>query len=171
MGIFRKGSIAHVRKGLAYHLANSLRGIRAARRARKREIDLDLQMTKDGVIVVCHWPRPLLHDGFRDPQGKIGRLRTVSSMTLAEVRRLRAHGGYRIVPLAAALQECGKVGIDARLEPKGDRRFRNQARWDLVRNTADHFGVKLRGYALPQNAAALPYMRSAGIPSTRLKGH
>jgi glycerophosphoryl diester phosphodiesterase len=142
-------SIFHLKHPHPKHEENSLRGIRKAARRGFDEIDLDLQMTKDGAIVVTHWPRPMIRDGFRDPAGKLRRTRTVASMTLAEVTRLRTkHGGYRIQPLRAALAQCARSGIGARLEPKGDRRFENEALWVGVKREADALGAKVRGYSI-----------------------
>lgn len=152
-----------------YHVENSIRGIRKAKRAGYAGIDLDLQITKDGVIVNTHWPRPMMRDGFRDPKRKLRRWRTVGSMTWAEVSRLRAPGGYRINTLDRALAECARVGITAVVEPKGDKRFLNQAVWDGIKASANRHHARITGYTLLANSRALTFMNKAGVPSHPLK--
>lgn len=165
---FRPGPLAHGIRGQAYHLVDSLRGLRAARKARKKRADRDLQMTSDGVVVVCHWLRPLLRDGFIDPLGLIERRRRVDQMTYAEVRRLYTpRGHFRINSLEDDLREAGRLGLGAVLEPKtNDKRWRNVAMWKEWKAYARSVGVRdLRGYALPSNKGCVPAMNKAGIPT------
>lgn len=87
-------AIYHLKHPHKKHEENSLRGIRAAAKARKwirrglrlvrvrkfTEVDLDLLITKAdphcphcapgkcvGHVVGCHWDEPMVHDGFYDP--------------------------------------------------------------------------------------------------------
>ena len=176
--VLRPGPIAHVAKGVPYFLLNSIRGLRAARRARKPRADRDLQITSDGVVVVSHWPRPLLahgprgHDVFVDPLGRLGRTRTIRSMTWEEVNRLRTkRGGYRINRLARDLEEAGRLGIGVVLEPKNtDPRWRDPQLWRDIKAQARTAGVPtITGYVLPANKAAAPAMRAGGIPTKVLR--
>lgn len=159
-------TVFHVKHPTPKHVENSIRGIRRARRRGFTEIDLDMLITKDGRIVGCHWPRPMLKDGFRDPRGKLSSSRTVASMTFAEVHRLKARTGlftYRIQPIETLIQECGRRGVGAVLEPKGDNRFENTAVWDHLAKVADEAGTHVRVYALPENADALPFAKAGGL--------
>lgn len=140
-------SIFHPRKGQPYHEVNSLRGIDRAVALGFDEIDLDMQMTKDGHIVVCHWSRPLLRDGFRDPDGKIARTRQVRDMTLAEVSRLKTKDGYRIQTLNKCLARCAEAGIAARVEPKV-KVFYQRWPWENIAKAANGYNVTVRMYAL-----------------------
>jgi glycerophosphoryl diester phosphodiesterase len=165
-------SIFHLKHPHPKHEENSLRSIREASRRGFDEIDLDLQITRDGAVVVTHWPRPMLRDGFRDPAGKLRRTRTVASMTLAEVLRLRTkRGNYQILTLREALQECARLHIGARLEPKGDRRFENADLWRGVKREADSVGAKVRGYSIRNlggrgaGVRRVSAMKAAGIPA------
>jgi glycerophosphoryl diester phosphodiesterase len=168
--MFRPQSIGHVSKGVNYAVGNSYRGLRAMFRFGKRKADRDLQMTKDGVTLVAHWPRPLAH-GFVDPEHKIPRLALISEHTWAEWQRCYTPAGrYRMHTLEADLKLCGELGMVPYLEPKHDPRFRNQAYWDGVMRLARKHGVKqVRGYTLRENADCLPYMRRAGIRATQLR--
>lgn len=165
----KRRGIFHIRHGQPYHRENSLRGIARAARAGYKRIDLDLQMTKDGTVVCTHWPRPLLRDGFRDPQHKISRFAKVSSLTWAEVQRLHTRDGYHIRSLDICLAACASHGIDAVLEPKGDPRFRDANVWRNIRAMAQRHKVHVTGYTLRRNAGAIPYMRAAGIAAHPLK--
>lgn len=161
--------ILHVRKGEPYHRENSIRGVRRAKRRGYDAIDIDLQMTRDGVIVATHWGQPLLRDGFRDPQGKITKRARVRNLTWAEVQRLEAPGGYRIQRLETILRECARKGIIAVLEPKADTRFEKPAVWQHVAAMADDLGAHIAGYTirtLPMAGAGArraAAMRAAGI--------
>jgi len=174
-------SIFHKKHSVLYHTENSLRGIRAAakmmRRVRGRlvhrwnEIDLDLTMTKDGVIVNSHWGRPLLKDGFIDPEGKIGKQARTHDLTWEEIHRLHTKDGYRIRKLETALRECARVGIGARLEPKVDVRFEDVETWLPVKAQADRLGVKVKGYSIRNlggkgaGVRRVEAMKAAGIPA------
>ena len=168
----RIGSILHVKWPTPKHVENSARGIRRAKRLRKKSIDLDMQITKDGVIVGTHWALPMVHDGFFDPLGKIGRHTPVSELAWAQVSRLRAvtRGRvYRIHRIEELLAACERYGRVALLEPKGDRRFRIDAPWQHIALVADDLGATVSVRALPQNAAALPPARRAGFKAWEIK--
>lgn len=130
------------------HEENSLRGIRFASTHGYGWIDLDLQITSDGVIVVTHWPRPQRRDAFRDPRRKISRDTPVSRLTWAQVRRLRTSDGYRIRRIETMLRACAKYGIGAYVEPKGDRRFELDAPWRHMKAVAEDVGADLRARSL-----------------------
>lgn len=136
--------IYHVAKGVAYHLENSIRGIRKAARLGYGAIDLDLNMTKDGVIVCTHWNRALLKDGFVDPLKRIQVNALISELTWAQVKRLRAPEGYRIQRLETMLRECKKNRIIAYLEPKGDKRFELDITWVYIKAAAKRAKCKIR---------------------------
>lgn len=168
----RIGSILHVQWPTPKHVENSIRGVRRAKRRRKKSIDLDLQMTKDGVIVGTHWALPMVHDGFFDPLGKISRHTPISELTWAEVSRLRAvtrGRAYRIHRIEELLAACERYGRVALLEPKGDHRFRADPPWQHITLVADDFGTTVSVRALPQNAAALPPARRAGLRAWEIK--
>jgi hypothetical protein len=194
-------SIFHLKHPHPKHEENSLRGIRKAARAKKwvrkglrlrrvrryTETDLDQQMTKadphcpvckpgtcKGHMVGTHWPEPMVHDGFRDPLGKLPRHTKVSEMTLPEVQRLEAgpkRHPYRIMTVERELLECARVNIGARLEPKGDKRFEDVEVWRPVKAYADSVGAHVRGYSIRNlggkgaGVRRVRSMEAAGIPS------
>lgn len=145
------------------HEENSVRGIRRAARAGYGWIDLDLQMTSDGVVVVTHWARPMRRDAFRDPRRLIKPGTPVAHLTWEQVRRLRTTDGYRIKRIEAILRACARYGIGAYLEPKGDRRFHAARPWQHIAQVAEDCGAHVRVYALPQNREALAPARAAGF--------
>lgn len=150
--------IYHVPHGVPYHRENSLRGIRYAASVRHDDgtrrytsIDLDLQMTKDGVIVGCHWGQPMLRDDFRDPLRPWARKGVVRNMSWRRVRRLRVpRTKYRIQRLETLLAECARLNIEAVLEPKSDPRFQQDSTWRRIRIMQKMTGADVAVYALPE---------------------
>lgn len=130
------------------HEENSLRGIRFAATHGYGWIDLDLQITKDGVIVVTHWARPQRRDAFHDPRRKIGPDVPVSHLTWKQVRRLRTTDGYRIVRVERALRACARYGVGAYVEPKADKRFELDAPWAHMKAVAEDLGADLRARSI-----------------------
>lgn len=182
-------SIFHKRHRAPYHTENSLRGIRTAARATKRvarrignrivrqrvkrwnEIDLDVNMTSDGVIVNTHWGMPLLKDGFIDPKGEIPKHAHVRDLTWAQISRLHTKDGYHIRTLERAITECAAFGIGARVEPKVDVRFEDVAVWLPIKAHADKVGCRIKGYSIRNlggkgaGVRRVEAMRAAGIPA------
>ena len=157
------GRIYHLEWPRWKHEENSLRGAIYAHEHGYHAIDLDLQMTADRVIVVTHWPRPMRRDGFYDPWHKLDRDRTVASLDWWQVRRLRTSDGYSIRRVEALLRKCGRLGVVALLEPKGDPRFARDWPWQHIATVADDCGATVSVRALPENADALPAARRAGF--------
>jgi glycerophosphoryl diester phosphodiesterase len=157
------GRVFHLSWPRWKHEENSLRGAIYAHRHGYHAIDLDLQMTADGIIVVTHWSRPMRKDKFYDREHRLGRYRTVASMDWWQVRRLRTPDGYSIRRVEALLRKCARLGIVALLEPKSDPRFRLDWPWLHIAQVAEDVGCTVSVRALPENAAALPAARRAGI--------
>lgn len=156
-------AIAHPVKGEPYHRVNSLRGIwRAWRRGFKR-IDLDLSITADGVIVVNHWPRLMVRDGFRDPLHELDPNTPIHRLLWAKVKRLRTLGGYRVVTLRRALKECAAYDIEPVLEPKGDPRFELVRTWTQIHRTAEETGTEPSVRVLRKNNPHGTVARLAGV--------
>lgn len=111
----------HVRPGQPYHIANSRRGIRLAVAKGYKAIDLDAQVTRDGVLVNTHWLRPLLRDGFRAPKGsRISRFARVDRLTWEQVASLRTRDGYRIRQMWQMLDFAAAAGLE-RVEVEAKR--------------------------------------------------
>jgi predicted amidohydrolase YtcJ len=164
--------IGHVKAPIPKHVENSDRGDKRAKRRGKHGNDLDMQITKDNRIVNTHWARPMVHDGFRDRAGKMPRGRMVRQMTWTEVRRLvagRWPRRYRIRSIERALRHCARLGIVAVLEPKGDKRFREDWPWQHIAAVAEDVGATVSVRALPQNAAALEPARRAGFKAWEIR--
>lgn len=157
------GRIRHVQWPVMKHVENSLRGIRYAARHGYDAIDLDMQITSDGRIVGTHWARPMVRDGFHDPDHKIPRYRTVRRMTYRQVRRLVSSDHYRIQPIETLLRACARRGVVALLEPKGDPRFAQDWPWQHLAAVAEDVGATVSVRALRENADALAPARRAGF--------
>jgi endonuclease/exonuclease/phosphatase family metal-dependent hydrolase len=95
-GNITEGRMFHKADGIpinTYAKENSPQGVRYAAEHNYDSIDLDVQITKDGVPVNTHWGQPMMRDGFFDPQHQIPEGTQVNEMTLAEVTRLRNRDG------------------------------------------------------------------------------
>lgn len=171
--------IFHRHGNQPYRFENSFRGILHAVRHGYRRIDLDVQMTKDGVLVNTHWARPMLKDTFFDPKHRLkNKHLTVNQMTWEQVQRLQSKGGYKIRTLNAALKYCAEHGLGATIEPKTDaplNRFEKKETWVPVKAFADSVGCDLRGYSIRnyggKNAGVrrVNAMRAAGIPAVPIR--
>lgn len=149
------------------HIENSKRGARLARRLGLPSIDWDLQITADGVIVVCHDNQPMLH-GFFDPLHRLPRDAKISELTWAQVSRLRARTGvrlYRIQRIETMLRFAARLGINAVLEPKANRRFSLDWVWQRIVAVAEDVGATVSVRALPElgGVAHVAAARRAGI--------
>lgn len=139
--------IFHVSWPTPKHVENSVRGIRYAARHGYDAIDLDLLITRDDVIVGCHWVHPMLRDGFRDPLRRISATKAVRSLSWEQVSRLvagRRPRRYHISRVERLLRACADNGIIAFLEPKNDDRFEQDWPWREIRKAADACGAHVR---------------------------
>lgn len=121
---------------------DSLAGLRLAKQEGYERADVNMLMTKDFVLVAAHWDRPLMH-GWYDPLNKTGRFRTVSSMTLAHLQRLK-HKKYpnmRIKTMWAMLDEASKLDLTLEIDVKKDKRFTSKTRWVRFAEVVKKFNV------------------------------
>lgn len=139
-GMFHKGAPGAPD---TYAFENSPAGIAFAAQNGYASIDLDMQITKDGVPVATHWSQPLKKDGFYDPLGKIGKDKKVKDMTLAEVMRLRNKDGRsQIYPVSTMIQHLKKNGIAGDFEAKNDPRFATDKIMGSIANQVRAAGIK-----------------------------
>lgn len=141
-------AIFHLKWPRWKHEENSLRGIAYAASHGYDWIDLDLQITSDGVIVVTHWARPMKRDAFLDPRRRITRNTSVSHLTWKQVQRLRTTDGYRIVRVERALRACARHGIGAYVEAKADKRFERDWPWKHMCAVAEDVGCELQARSI-----------------------
>lgn len=121
--------IAHKPDRDRYRAWNSRIGIRKAAAAGASALDVDMQVSRDGVFLATHWERPLLRDGFRDPLGKIGRFTRVDHLWASDVERLRSEEGYRIRPVHQLFPTAKRHGVTLCLEAKEDHRLVHPEAW------------------------------------------
>lgn len=118
-----KGDIYHRSGRVPYAFENSPEGIAYASARGYKRIDLDIQVTKDGVPVVTHTANPLGKDrifaGFTDTAGKLKSTRIeIKDMTFEEVSRLKHKNGYKIYSLEYMIKEAAKTDLTLFLELK-----------------------------------------------------
>lgn len=145
----RVGPIFHLLRPYK-HVENSVAGVRRARRRGDPAIDIDLQITADGVIVACHDNQPLLH-GFHDPLGRLPRDMKISEHPWAQVRRLVAFTGGRAYPIRRIeriFRACHRYGRIAVVEPKANRDFGLNWPWQHMALAADDLGCTVSVRAL-----------------------
>lgn len=119
----------HRKSSQPYAFENSLQGIDYAADHGYKGIDIDVMVTKDGVLVGTHAWEPLasgVMGGFKDPEGKLKKDTRLSEMTLAEVRRLRHEDGYRISTLEELIVHAKSRGINLILEMKVPSKIEKQ---------------------------------------------
>lgn len=139
-GMFHKGAPGAPN---TYAFENSPAGIAFAAKNGYKSIDIDMQITKDGVPVATHWSKPMAKDGFYDPLGKLGKNTKVSQITLAEVMRLRNKDGQsRIYPVAEMVKHLKKHGIAGDFEAKDDNRFATNQVMGYLAGVVRDSGIK-----------------------------
>lgn len=163
--LYGKGKMFH--KGApgapdTYAFENSPAGIKFAADHGYKSIDIDLQITKDGVPVATHWNKPMAKDGFYDPEGKLGKKTKVSQMTLAEVMRLRNKDGQsRIYPVSQLMGEFKKHGIAPDFEAKDDPRFKTDKVMSYLANLVRNTGVKANMKSIDRGPRSLDILKTA----------
>ena len=105
-----------------YRFGNSVQGLKHAAKNQKA-IDLDVNITKDGVAVNTHWADVLKRGGFFDPKGKIPKNARISELTAKEVFRLRSKDGFRIHSMKYMLRRAANLGVRVEYEAKGSKPF------------------------------------------------
>lgn len=163
-GMFHKGA-----KGApkTYAFENSLAGIKFAAAHGYSSIDIDMQITRDGVPVATHWSQPMKKDGFYDPEHKLSPDSKISQMTLAEVMRLRNKDGQsQILPLSTMLSELKKHNLGGDLEAKNDPRFADDRMMgqiaDMVRKAGIKANLKTINYG-PQSMEVIQAAQKQGF--------
>lgn len=161
------GSMYHVPSGTPYRVGNSPTGINRAVAGKFKQIDIDLQMTKDRVVVATHWHAPMKFDGFYDPEGKLSSGRTVDSMTWKQVSRLRSRDGYRIQRIEDIIALMAKKNLDGSFEVKQDTRFANVQVMKALKAATDKHRVNVHIKQIPsisrKHAETLAAARKAGF--------
>lgn len=163
--LYGKGKMFH--KGApgapnTYAFENSPAGIKFAAEHGYKSIDIDLQITKDGVPVATHWSKPMARDGFYDPEGRLGKKTKVSQMTLAEVMRLRNKDGQsRIYPVSQLMGEFKKHGISPDFEAKDDPRFKSDQVMGYLANLVRQTGVKANMKSIDRGPRSLEILKTA----------
>lgn len=105
--MFHKDDGTHSGTGVkTYAMENSPEGVKIAAREGYDSIDLDWQITKDGVPVNTHWGQPMAKDGFYDPLHQLPENTQVNDMTLEEITRLRNKDGQSQIH---SLEDMAKV--------------------------------------------------------------
>lgn len=149
------------------HIENSPRGVRLAAAHDDDGIDIDLQITADGVICACHDNQPLEH-GFFDPLHRLPRDMKISEHKWTQVSRLVAVTGgrvYRIPRIERMFRACHRHHRVAVVEPKANKAFRLDWPWQYMAEEAEAAGCALSARALPEldGAAHIAAAHRAGI--------
>ena len=158
-GMFHKGAPGAPD---TYAFENSPAGIAFAAKHGYSSIDIDMQITKDGVPVATHWSKPMKKDGFYDPLGKLSKNKKVSDMTLAEVMRLRNKDGQsRIYPMSTIVKELKKHGIAGSLEAKDDKRFATDRVMGYLADLVRDSGIKANLQSIDRGPRAAKILKTA----------
>lgn len=167
----RLARIFHKPKRQPYRWANSFRGIDRAKRAGYKQIDVDAQITKDGIVVALHWAL-LIRDRFRRGGKALPAGVKVSDLTWAEVRKLRSPDGYAIRSVEQIFARARRRGLRVFLEVKGDPRFADPQVMTQVKGAAIRTGCEVRVMTLqniPGAQARLKAAHAAGFETVLLR--
>ena len=163
--------IRHAPKGTPYHVNNSRRGIRRTAALGYNAQDVDALITRDGVPVATHWPRPLRHGFTWAGRGRMPSGVTIAELTLAQVGRLEA-GPYRVRAVDEILQTAGPLDVTVCLELKPDRRWAKPATYAPLIAAADLHDAALvimsQPRALGRGVRYLKAAKQAGLPTLLL---
>lgn len=187
--------IFHVAHPIKKHVENSIRGVKTAAKRRFAWIDIDELITKAdpdcplpasdpehvdgeclGHIVGCHWDRPMMRDGFFDPEGELRPRTQVREMSIDEALRLKTKDGYSIRRIKTLFVVCAMKRIGAWVEPKDDDRFEQDWPWQYQKALQRKFKFRLRARAIrnfPTREAGLRRVRAArrnGIRANTIRG-
>lgn len=124
--------VAHKPDRDRYRAWNCRAGIRKAAARGATALDVDVQVTRDVMLVATHWERPMLRDGFTDPEGTLSRFTRVDRMWLHEVMRLRSPEGYRIRPVHHLIPTAHRHGVRLCLEAKQDAILERREAWEQL---------------------------------------
>lgn len=170
-----RSRIFHVPKGVAYMVENSPSGIRLASRLGFRWIDLDAVVSRDGVVVIAHWPKIrkdkfvlpgwFVHKYGKNPRisdcdwADLARLHTVKLGFRGRVRKKtrRYHTVGYMMRLAGQTKRLGVA-----LEVKGDRRFEDPVTFVQV-------DAQRRRVGLPAERFMVMTLQNIGNPYARLR--
>lgn len=158
-GMFHKGAPGAPD---TYAFENSPAGIAFAAKNGYASIDIDMQITKDGVPVATHWSQPLKKDGFYDPLGKLDKNTKVSEMTFAEVSRLRNKDGQsEIYSIATMIGHLKKYGIAGDFEAKDDKRFASDEVMGEIASLVRKAGIKANLKSIDRGARSDAILETA----------
>lgn len=143
-----QGEIYHTPPGVPYHVGNSVPGVFLAKRLGFRGIDLDTNASEDNIAWGCHWGKPMLRDGFRDPLGKLPRDTDIHRMVAEEVERLETADGHRIRRMSRLIKVARRIGLTVEVEAKPSPPLYHAASWknlagELDGHTRDGLLVKV----------------------------
>jgi hypothetical protein len=131
------GRFYHPGGKVAYHIGNSIRGVRDALRKHYKRIDLDFNCDIDGNFWNIHW-NTFAVDGFKPKGNEKVKARLISGLDRHEVAALRA-GTFRVNPAEVILPFALKRGLTVEFEAKGSRGFNRVENWERL---AAHVGTK-----------------------------
>ena len=145
-----------------YAFENTPEGIQFAADRGYASIDLDMQLTKDGIPVATHWSQPMQKDGFYDPSHKLGGDTKISEMTLAEVMRLRNEDGQsQIYPMSTMIEELKKNGIAGDLEAKDDPRFADDKVMGGIAQMVRNSGIRANLKSIDRGSRSFDILEAA----------
>lgn len=149
----------HISGDQPYALEDSIQGVNLAIKKKKKSIDIDVMMTKDGVLVASHAWVPMesgIKGGFKDTAGKMDPKMRLSKMTLAEVRRLKHKDGYKISTLEEIIAHAKGKKITLLLELKNEKARRNSTSSAAnYRKSIPHIAYLLNKYKVKAGIIAL----------------
>jgi hypothetical protein len=91
--------------------------LKAARRKKRRSIDIDVQKSKSGTLWAFHWPT-VGKNKLHDPLGKIHKNAQIDQLTDEQIERLRGPNGQKPNRLRGLLIMAAERGVRVEAETK-----------------------------------------------------
>lgn len=131
-----------------YRLANSIRGLDAAVRRGYSAVDLDQQVSADGVMHCAHYDEVRKNGDFRwdsETGPRVARGEKISELSSAQIARLvSSSDGFRIQPTTRMLSEAKARRLRVELEAKASRKLERPQTWVPVLAHAREEGVRVQ---------------------------
>lgn len=154
----------------SYAFENSPEGVKYASSHGYKRIDIDIQTTKDGVIVATHSKNPFMTKGngtwggFYDPSGKITK-GTIQELTFAQVSKLRHKvGGYKIHRLEDIIAAAKQTNMILNFELKTPKTLQAKIPSIAIMVNQAHIRASFMGLVnKPGQSSALKVARQHGF--------
>jgi GH25 family lysozyme M1 (1,4-beta-N-acetylmuramidase) len=155
--------VAHKKARTPYASGSTEAAIKAAKKSGHDGIDLDVNVTADGVRMVDHWPYPLRDDAWTDPLGQLDPKTTrIDKIDAATAKRLTSKYGD-MLSVYEAMVICKRESIIPCLEIKASaaKYILDQKWWDDFKTQCDAHDFDPVIMTLPRGGQGIQVLKRA----------